>query len=274
MKESFPPSEDKKEISCCSSQKVYVNRLGMEFVLIPAGCFTMGSDEADEKGLAHEKPAHLVTISRGFYLGRHVVTQRQWEAVTGDNPSWFRGMDHPVERVSWQDVKHFIIRLNQREKTRRYRLPTEAEWEYAARAGEGACYHFGGDAGKLGLYAWYEENSGGGTHPVGKKQANAFGLCDMYGNVWEWVQDGHGPYDAGPVVDPCCLDRDTARVGRGGGWYDPAGSCHSAHRIKLPEGYRNCDLGFRLALSLEPLEYAEEDAGPGALSAGPRFSEG
>ena len=169
---------------------IYTNSIGMEFMLIPAGTFMMGS----EKGYADEKPQHRVTISRPFYLGKYEVTQAQWEAVMGNNPSRFDGRNNPVEQVSWEDVRVFIARLNAHEGHTRYRLPTEAEWEYAARAGSTSAYSFGDDAARLGQYAWYGDNSGKTTHPVGQKLPNAWGLHDMHGNVWEWVQGWYGDY--------------------------------------------------------------------------------
>jgi len=165
----------------------------MEFVLIPAGTFTMGSPDSDSNAYDHEKPAHQVTISEPFYMGKYEVTQAQWKAVMGENPSRFKGDDHPVENVSWEDVQQFIQKLNAKEGKEACRLPTEAEWEYAARAGTTTIYSFGNNASQLGNYAWYDENSGNTTHPVGDKPPNPWGLYDMHGNVWEWVQDWYGP---------------------------------------------------------------------------------
>ena len=159
---------------------------GMEFVLIPAGKFMMGSDSGESNG----KPVHEVRISKAFYLGKHEVTQGQWQKVMGNNPSIFKGdAILPVENVSWEDVQEFIHKLNAKEGDTKYRLPTEAEWEYAARARTATIYSFGNDERQLGEYAWYFPNSGNKTHPVGQKKPNAWGLHDMHGNVWEWVQD-------------------------------------------------------------------------------------
>ena len=144
--------------------KTWVNSIGMEFVLIPAGSFMMGSEE----GESDERPVHQVTISRPFYLGKYEVIQAQWQAIMGNNPSLFQGDPKlPVEQVWWTDVQEFIRKLNAKEGGNQYRLPTEAEWEYAARAGSTTTYSFGGDASRLGEYAWYKDNSGGKTHPVG-----------------------------------------------------------------------------------------------------------
>ncbi|MCL2122613.1 MAG: formylglycine-generating enzyme family protein, partial [Desulfovibrionaceae bacterium] len=169
-------------------QKTYTNSIGIKFVLIPAGSFLMGSDAR----ALNEKPPHRVHISKPFYLGKFEVTQEQWQAVMGNNPSRFKGPDNPVEGVSWEDVREFIQRLNEKEGHRRYRLPTEAEWEYAARGGTSSRWSFGDDAGLLDQYAWYKDNSEDTTHPVGQKKSNPWGLHDMHGNVFEWVQDWYG----------------------------------------------------------------------------------
>lgn len=185
-----------------------VNSIGMQFVLIPAGEFQMGS----ETGYNDEKPVHTVRLTRPFYLGQYPVTQGQWQAVMGNNPSHFTSdPNRPVEYVSWDDVHQFIAKLNAREGVKLYRLPTEAEWEYAARARATTAYRFGSDEQQLAAYAWYDRNSGSTTHPVGQKQPNAWGLCDMHGNVWEWVQDWYGSYAAGAgSTSPATVGRRTA----------------------------------------------------------------
>ena len=188
------------------------NGIGMRFVHIPAGSFTMGSPDSDHEADADEKPAHRVTISRPFYLGKFEVTQAQWQAVMGSSPydaaagarsnPYFdlpgmaervRKPDNPVT-VSWNEAQQFLQRLNAKEGEkkgqRRYRLPTEAEWEYAARAGTSSVYSFGDDRAQLGRYAWFGEDfASGAPHPVGGKLPNPWGLHDVHGNVWEWVQD-------------------------------------------------------------------------------------
>ena len=198
-------------------------------------------------GHDHEKPVHTVRISTPFYLGQYEVTQGQWQAIMGDNPSRFRGdVKLPVESVSWEDVQEFIRRLNTREGGSRYRLPTEAEWEYAARAGTTTAYSFGDDPGRLGDYAWFADNAGDRTHPVGQKNPNPWGLYDMHGNVWEWVQDWHGAYAAGAAVDPAGPSSGSNRVNRGGGWNGDAVYCRSARRSYGAAGNRSGNLGLRL----------------------------
>ncbi|HEY7711453.1 MAG TPA: formylglycine-generating enzyme family protein [Candidatus Entotheonella sp.] len=228
-----------------------MNPVGMEFVLISDGSFQMGSED----GPGNEVPVHTVRISQPFYLGVTPVTQAQWEAVMGNNPSEFKDDTNcPVEWVSWEDVQTFISKLKQQEPSARYRLPTEAEWEYAARAGTTTAYEFGDDSSQLGEYAWYNANSGLKTHPVGRLKANGWGLHDMYGNVWEWVWDRYGNYTAtaadAPAVDPARPPADPAagahRVVRGGSWVDLARSCRSSTRGGRPPGYRSSRIGFRV----------------------------
>ncbi len=204
------------------------NRFGMTFARIQAGIMQMGSAVFDD-----EQPVHEVRISRPFYLGKYPVTQGQWEAVMGDNPSYFRGnRNRPVEHVAWEAVQAFIRKLNEAEGRPVYRLPTEAEWEYAARAGFATVYGFGDDQSRLHRYAWYANNSGGKTHPVKQLKPNAWGLFDMHGNVWEWTQDWYSDtyYTSSPRHDPPGPDTGLYRVVRGGGWDCRAGDCRSASR--------------------------------------------
>jgi len=215
----------------------------MQFTLILAGEFQMGS----ANGSDNERPVLTVRISKPFYLGIYEVTQGQWEAVMGDNPSRFTGdPNRPVENVSWDDVQKFIDKLNTKEGGTKYRLPTEAEWEYAARAGSKTAYSFGDDSSQLSKYAWFGDNAGNTTHLVGKLQPNVWGLYDMHGNVWEWVQDWYGKYTAEPVTDPQGPAAGSYRVIRGGGWGYGAGGCRSAYPPRNAPGYRLVSLGFRL----------------------------
>jgi formylglycine-generating enzyme required for sulfatase activity len=216
--------------------------LGMQFALIPAGEFRMGSTLR-----ADEIPMHTVHISKPFYLGIHEVTQGQWEAVMGNNPSQFKGdANRPVETVSWEEVQQFIDKLNTREGGTKYRLPTEAEWEYAARAGSKTAYSFGDDNSQLDKYAWFEGNAGKTTHPTGTRQPNAWGLYDMHGNVWEWVQDWYDKYTVEPVTDPQGPTSGSRRVLRGGSWITDAGNCRSASRNNDAPSGRSLRVGFRL----------------------------
>ena len=167
------------------TQSSFTNSLGIQFVRIPPGSFKMGSDE----GLGHESPVHIVEISDKFYMSVTPVTQHQWEMLMEYNPSYFKGKDHPVEQVTWTEVQEFICRLNVQEGATLYRLPTEAEWEYAARAGSKGSYCFGDDPIRLDKYCFYRKNSSKRTQPVRNRKANNWGLHDMHGNVWEWVSD-------------------------------------------------------------------------------------
>jgi formylglycine-generating enzyme required for sulfatase activity len=219
------------------------NSIGMEFMRIPAGPFTMGSPDSDAEAQEEEKPAHRVTISQPFYLGKYPVTQAQWEAVMGNNPSKCKGdPNRPVESVSWDDVHAFLRKLTERERGGDYRLPTEAQWEYACRAGtETPRYH-----PDIAAIAWYSCNSSDQTYPVGQKLPNAWGLYDMLGNVWEWCHDGLRRYTPEAVVDPM---GPTLRVFRGGSWLAPAQDVRAACRLWGEPGHRIGLLGFRCASS-------------------------
>jgi formylglycine-generating enzyme required for sulfatase activity len=226
-----------------SAPKPVVTAQGIELMWIPPGSFTMGS----ENGNGNEKPAHQVTIREGFYLGRYEVTQAQWRALMGSNPSHFKGHSIPVERVSWDDAVMFIARLNAQSDGYTYRLPTEAEWEYAARAGTTGDY-----AGELDAMAWYNVNSGAQTRPVGLKLPNAFGLHDMHGNVWEWCADSyHDNYTGAPVDGSAWASAGKAksRVVRGGSWYDNASLCRSSNRDWVAPDSRSFSIGLRLVAS-------------------------
>ena len=232
----------------------------MRFKLIPAGTFVMGSP-AGEPARDMDENQHRVTLSRSFYMQTTEVTQSQWQTVTGTNPASFSncGGDCPVERVSWEHVQEYIEKLNQR-TGQKYRLPTEAEFEYAARAGtttalpsgeikETAC----GPEPALEAMGWYCYNSKETTHPGGRKQPNAWGLYDMHGNVWEWCADSWdgSQYPLGPTTDPISPTPGSQRVIRGGSWYDDVLVARSANRDYCKPHYRNDFVGFRLVLDLE-----------------------
>ena len=233
--------------------------LAMEFVWIAPGVFQMGSDN----GGSAERPVHEVEISKGFWLGKYEVTQGEWETVTGNNPSYFKGdVRLPVEAVSWHDVQAFIDTLNAAAGSVVYRLPTEAEWEYACRAGTQTRWSLGDadgdDESQLGDYAWYDGNyvyfSGSYTKAVGSKLPNGWGLYDMHGNVWEWVQDWYGEdyYHSSPRVDPPGPSSGVTRVIRGGRFFSSAQGVRSANRGTTGIGFRDEDIGVRLLRSYNP----------------------
>ncbi len=224
---------------------------------IAPGSHRRGSPADESDRGADEGPTHEVTLSRGFFLGREEVTQRQWVAVMGTNPSVFRQpvadedpLERPVDSVSWDDVMQFIDRLNasgiDTSGLGRFRLPTEAEWEFAARAGTTTPYPWNDDVHR---HAWANSRSFARTHPVGRKPANAWGLHDMHGNVWEWCSDWYGPYAADPAVDPTGPAGGRERVFRGGSWYDFAPALRSANRHRHPPDNRYTTIGLRLVLA-------------------------
>ncbi len=223
--------------------------LAMDLVLIPAGGFVMGSNNGDRD----EKPPHRIRISQPFYLGKYEVTQAQWQAVMGDNPSHFRGDDRPVENVSWEDCREFCQRLSDH-SGRVIRLPSEAEWEYSCRAGTTTPYSFVESTGRLGDHAWYHKHSGQKTHAVGMKQPNPWGLYDMHGNVWEWCGDWYGEayYADSPGTDPTGPGSGQCRVLRGGSWSIDAHNCRCANRGRnWPDG-RLSSSGFRVVAGSSP----------------------
>ena len=254
---SFNPDGDiayvghRRRSSTPPHSSIYKNSIGMEFVLIPAGSFTMGS----QIGRQSEKPPHEVKISQSFYFQTTEVSQGQWKKVMGDNPSSFKecGDDCPVENVSWDDVKEFIRKLNVMESTDEYRLPTEAEWEYGCRGEKTTEFSFGDDASKLDASAWFDGNSEEATHKVATQKPNPWGLYDMHGNVWEWVEDDwHDWYDGSPASGQAWVDkpRGSHRVIRGGSWESFDFDCRSASRFGEKPGDRSFSLGFRLAKSV------------------------
>ena len=225
----------------------YKNSIGMEFVKIPAGEFMMGSPSNEEGRDDDEGPQHRVRITKPFYVGVTEVTQAQYQAVMGKNPSHFKGAKNPVEKVSWSDCVEFCNRLS-RKTGQSVRLPTEAEWEYACRAGTTGRFYFGDNDSGLGEYAWYTNNSGSKTHPVGGKKPNAFGLYDMHGNVWEWCADWYdsGYYEQSPTDDPQGLRGGKTRVLRGGSWSDGPRLCRSARRFGYSPTGTHDSIGFRV----------------------------
>jgi formylglycine-generating enzyme required for sulfatase activity len=278
-KERVKRKKEKSKSTPEKEEKTFTNSIGMKFIRIPAGKFMMGSEEN-----VGEKPIHEVTIGSPFYIGMYQVTQKEWEMVMGNNPSEFKGDNHPVEKVRHFEVERFIEILNAKEGTDKYRLPSEAEWEYAARAGTTTRYFFGDDESELGDYAWYAENSGskppqkgdyygydkkewldnkwnGKTHPVGQKKPNRWGLFDMHGNVFEWIQDTeHSDYNRAPTDGSSWEDvsfwsnlkGDIFHVVRGGSWFNGARDCRSANRTFRNHGWdSDCrNIGIRLVRAL------------------------
>jgi len=270
---AFPTSADRR--------KTLISSIGLKLVRIEPGSFQMGTtkEQIDQflglfpdtgrEGFDDEQPQHPVQITRPFYLGIHPVTQGQYKAIMGSNPSgfkgWFKGSnDLPVEIVSWLDAVSFCNKLSEKDKRtplyrngtdiaavggNGYRLPSEAEWEYACRAGSATLFPFGDDAGKLGEHAWYFSNSQSKTHQVGQKSPNAWGLYDLLGNVWEWCDDWYHEnyYDWSSAADPPGPPRTSHRVLRGGSWGNDAGYCRPAARNSYPPEGRDSYLGFRVA---------------------------
>lgn len=255
------------------------NSIGIELKLLPRGTFSMGS----AKDRDDQKPVHRVRLTKPFSIAVHEVTNAQWKAVMGDPPSRWRDDNHPVEQVSWSDAVSFCNKLSElpaeRAAGRAYRLPTEAEWEYACRAGSKTRFSCGDDGKLLLDHAWFADNSGGApldaerimhkaladgnpadftnaltanncaTHAVGMKKANAWGLFDLHGNVSEWCLDMYGPYPKGTVVNPTGPVDGPGHVARGGGWNNAAKHCISSHRFGGHLKHRAHDLGFRVAMS-------------------------
>jgi formylglycine-generating enzyme required for sulfatase activity len=226
------------------SQKPIIPTL--EMVFVKGGKFSMGND--DGKNFPNEYPAHIVTLN-DFYIGKYPVTQAQWKAVMGDNPSRFKGDNLPVETVSWDDIQAFIGLLNM-QTDNEYRLPTEAEWEYAAHGGDRTeGYKYSG-SDNLDMVAWFFENTKGfGTCSVGTKQANELNIYDMSGNVWEWCNDRYGKYGNNSQINPEGPATGSYRVNRGGSWGNFADYCRVVSRIYNLSSDRDSSLGFRLACS-------------------------
>ena len=219
----------------------------LDLVWIPAGEFLMGSPMIGRNHDEREIPQHKVRITRGFWMGKYEVTQAQWKTVMGNNPSQFKKNQNPVEMVSWNDSQDFLKKLSQKAGGT-FRLPTEAEWEYACRAGSTTEYCFGDDESRLGDYAWYFTNSGSKPYSVGRKKPNAWGLYDMHGNIWEWCEDYYDEcfYSKSPVENPCNTGTEGDRVLRGGVWGGGADLCRSAARAPFNPAYTLHFIGFRV----------------------------
>lgn len=229
--------------------------IDLEMIYIPPGEFYMGSPAEEWKRQGDEGPVRKVKISKGFYLGKYEITQQQWEWIMKESPSVFQGFEdsdqRPVDRVSWEDCQLFIQRINALEKGT-FRLPTEAEWEYACRAGSTERFPWGVDSTYRGLFehAWFFSRSEGKSHPVGTKKPNAWGLYDMHGNVWEWVSDWVGPYSNQMQTDPAGPESGEKKVIRGGSWFNEPEALRCANRNAHIVQSRQTNNGLRVVLEI------------------------
>ena len=240
-------AQQQKPAASTSMPKVSLDDIMRNMVYVEGGTFTMGATSEQKKPDDDEKPTHRVSLS-SFYIGKYEVTQALWKAVMGSNPSRFEGDNLPVEKVSWNDCQTFLRKLNAM-TGKNFRLPTEAEWEFAARGGNrNRGYQYSG-SNVLSDVAWYADNSGSKTHNVGTKAPNELGIYDMSGNVWEWCQDWKGSYIGSAQTNPKGPSSGSYRVDRGGSWFNFAWSCRVACRYCHTPDYRYFHLGFRLALS-------------------------
>jgi len=229
----------------------FTNSIGMEMVWCPPGTFWMGSP-VDEEGRFKDEALHEVTITSGFWIGRFPVTQRQWRDVMGQNRTWFKdsGPDAPDELVNWSDAQEFCVSLS-RLDGHDYTLPTEAQWEYACRAGSKSTYFFGNDQERLKEYAWYSESTDD-VNPIGQKKANGWGIHDMIGNVTQWCLDWYGEYPSGKVTDPTGPTTGSYRVLRGSCASFSERHCRSAYRTFNSPGSRYFAQGFRVVKNFKP----------------------
>ena len=235
------------DYSAIKVETFYVNGLSFEMVYVEGGSFDMGATyEQCSDAYKDECPVHSVTLS-GYYIGKCEVTQELWEAVMGSNPSNFKGAQNPVERVSWNDCQEFVSRLNSL-TGKNFRLPTEAEWEYAARGGNKSLHYKYSGSDNIDEVAWYNNNSGRSTHAVGTKSPNELGIYDMSGNVCEWCSDWYGGYSAGAQTNPQGPSSGSYRVLRGGSWINYAGNCRVSIRSYDDPGNSNINFGLRLIL--------------------------
>ena len=242
-----PKATPRRQTASYSNHVLRVGNVVYNMKRVEGGTFTMGATAEMSEPYSHEKPTHQVTLS-SYAIGETEVTQALWQAVMGNNPSNFKGDDLPVENVSWYDCQTFINKLNNL-TGQRFRLPTEAEWEFAARGGNRSNHTQYSGSSRLDDVAWYAGNSGNETHPVKTKRANELGIYDMTGNVWEWCQDWDGSYSSSSQSNPTGPDSGSGRVSRGGSWFLAAWGCRSSGRYSDAPDYRNDGLGLRLALS-------------------------
>lgn len=229
-----------------SNGTLTVNGIKYNMVWVEGGTFRMGATSEQGSEISDEKPVHSVTLS-GYYIGKTEVTQALWQAVMGSNPSYFEGDDLPVEQVSWDDCQEFIRKLNSL-TGQNFRLPTEAEWEFACRGGNNSRGYKYSGSNYIDNVAWYDGNSGDKTHPVATKSPNELGIYDMSGNVWEWCADWYGDYSSGRQTNPKGPYGGSSRVNRGGSWFSYARNCRSSNRFNYNPTRRLNNLGLRLAL--------------------------
>lgn len=229
-----------------SNGTLTVNGIKYNMVWVEGGTFRMGATSEQGSEISDEKPVHSVTLS-GYYIGKTEVTQALWQAVMGSNPSEFKGDNRPVESVSWDDCQEFIRKLNSL-TGQNFRLPTEAEWEFACRGGNNSRGYKYSGSNYIDNVAWYDGNSGDKTHPVATKSPNELGIYDMSGNVWEWCADWYGDYSSGRQTNPKGPYSGSSRVNRGGSWYCVARFCRSSIRLDYYPTDRDNGLGLRLAL--------------------------
>ena len=232
--------------SATGNKTFTVNGVTFEMIAVKGGTFTMGASSGDSYADDDERPTHSVTLS-DYYIGKFEVTQELWEAVMGSNPSYFKGSKLPVESVSWDDCQTFVRKLNSL-TGKNFRLPTEAEWEYAARGGNRSRGYKYSGSNSIGEVAWYGDNSDSKTHTVGTKSPNELGIYDMSGNVYEWCHDWYGSYGSSSQTNPQGPSSGSRRVLRGGSWFSNAGSCRVSFRDYYAPGGRHDDFGFRLVL--------------------------
>lgn len=239
--------EEDRRSAEANERRAIINRLVNNMVYVSGGTFTIGAtSEQGSDAYDDEKPIHRVTLS-SYYIGKYEVTQAEWKAVMGSNPSNFKGDNLPVEQVSWNDCQEFIRKLNSL-TGKNFRLPTEAEWEFAARGGNNSRGYKYSGSNDIGSVAWYWDNSGSKTHPVGQKSPNELGLYDMTGNVWEWCQDWKGVYPSSSQTNPTGPASGSYRVNRGGSWGLNARDCRVSYRSSSAPGYSDDFLGLRLVL--------------------------